>query len=259
MENENVKRCVGYLRVSTDEQKEGVSLDNQEARLRAYAASQDLEISEVYRDEGFSAKDIRRPDLERLLNDARAGKIDLILVYRLDRLTRSMKDLYSLLDLFKKNNVAFKSISEDFCTNTPVGKVVLGILGLFAEWERDVIGARIKDALGHKKLMKEWVGRPPLGYRTVKRSDGKGGIIKEKHLRINQDEAKIVKMIFQARSRGRGLTEIVRTLKSKGLNGKWSPIGVWKILNNKTYLGNGTHEAIISKRLFDQAQGGEEK
>ncbi len=249
-------KAVGYLRVSTEEQKEGLSLDNQESRLKGYAVSQGLALGGIYRDEGFSAKDCHRPELQRLLNDVENGNVDLILVYRLDRLTRSMRDLYSLLDLFKKHCVAFKSISEDFSTNTPVGKVVLGILGLFAEWERDIISGRIRDAMAYKrKVKKEWVGACPYGYRITTNGDGE----KSKFLSIDEHQALIVKRIFRERTKGKTLAGIVEGLKAQGINSrKWSPAGLFGILRNESYLGaNGTHRAIISKRLFNSVQGGQ--
>jgi len=253
------KRAVGYCRVSTDEQAKGLSLDNQSDRIKSYCQSQGWELGEVYSDPGYSGKDLNRPDLSRMIERIKAGGIDVVLIYKLDRLSRKQKDLWTLIEnILEPHKVGLKSITEPFETTTAMGRAFLGMLSVFAQLERDQTRERIKDALGFKKTKQEWVGRPPVGYVMLSRSDGKGGIIKDKHLTINQDEAKIIKMIFQARAKGRGLTGIVEMLRRKGINGrKWSPIGIWKILNNKVYLGNGTHQAIISKRLFDRSQGGE--
>jgi site-specific DNA recombinase len=256
MKNGNIKRAIAYTRVSTDEQaKEGLSLNNQEERIKAYAISQGLALAEVYRDEGVSAKNTRRPELERLLNDVREGKVGRILVYRLDRLTRSMKDLYNLLDQFRAKEVGFRSVTEDFATDTPVGKVVLGILGLLAEWERDVIGTRIKDALGYKRARKEWCGRPPYGFKILSTTDHQGNIIKDKHLTIDEAQAGTVRVIFKARAQRHSLTKIIAILQARGINGRqWSTAGLWQILRNRSYTGNGTHEAIVSKKLFGKVQ-----
>jgi len=167
-----------------------------------------------------------------------------------------MKDLWYLLEsVFEPHRIGFKSITEPFDTTTPSGRAFLGMLSVFAQLERDQTRERIRDALGHKKLKGEWIGHPPLGYRILSKTDGKGNIVKDKVLTVAENESKIVKTIFQARARGKGLTEICRILERKGINGrKWSPIGIWKILRNPVYLGYGMHPAIISQKLFNAAQ-----
>jgi site-specific DNA recombinase len=251
------KRAIGYCRVSTDEQsRNGLSLDGQEAKIRSFAKSQGWDLTEIYSDPGYSGKDLNRPGVSRMIQDAEAGRFDVILVYKVDRLSRRMKDLWYLLEgIFEPHKIGFKSISESFDTVSPTGRAFLGMLSVFAQLERDQTRERIKDALGFKKVKKEWIGHPPLGYEILARGDGKGGVAKDKHLTLKKDEAGIVKLIFQARASGRGLTGICRMLAAKGINGrKWSPIGISKILENPVYTGNGTHQPIISRRLFNKVQ-----
>jgi len=162
-------RAVGYVRVSTDEQvTEGQSLDNQTARIRAYAESQGWNLAEVYTEEGVSGKTIDRPELTRMLAGIEAGQTDIVLVYKVDRLTRKQKDLWHLLeDVFDANNVGFKSVVEPFDTTTAQGKAFLGMLAVFAQLERDTIAERTKDTLANKKRNGEWTGRIPFGYRLA--------------------------------------------------------------------------------------------
>jgi len=161
--------AAGYIRVSTDEQAaEGQSLDNQLARIRAYTESQGWTLAEVYREEGFSGKNIDRPEMSRMLKDIKAGRFNVILVYKVDRLTRKQKDLWYLLeDLFEANSVGFKSVIEPFDTTTAQGKAFLGMLAVFAQLERDTIAERTKDTLANKKANGQWTGRVPFGYRVA--------------------------------------------------------------------------------------------
>jgi len=156
-------KAVGYVRVSTDEQvAEGVSLENQEARIRAYAESQDWELAQIYREEGYSGRIMDRPELQRMLQDIRAGGIGVVLVYKVDRITRRQKDLWNLLeDEFEPNDVGFKSVVEPFDTTTASGKAFLGKLGVFAQLERDTIAERTKDALEMKSRNGEYLAHLP--------------------------------------------------------------------------------------------------
>jgi len=156
-------RAAGYVRVSTDEQaREGCSLDNQEARIRAYAESQEWELVEMYREEGVSGKTTDRPQLQRLLADVKAKRVDVILVYRVDRLTRRQKDLWYLLeDVFEKCKVGFQERRRAVRHHDCAGKAFLGMLAVFAQLERDTIAERTKDALANKIANGENVGAPP--------------------------------------------------------------------------------------------------
>lgn len=157
-----MKSAVGYIRVSTEEQvKEGISLDNQEARIRAFATAKGWDLIAIYRDAGRSGKSLRRPEIQALIENAKAKKFDVVIVYRVDRLTRKQRDLWFLLDdVFTKNDIGFISVNEPFDTTAAIGKACLGMIGLFAQLERDLISERTKDALAHKKELGGTLGRP---------------------------------------------------------------------------------------------------
>jgi site-specific DNA recombinase len=210
-------RAAGYIRVSTEEQSsEGQSLDNQLARITAYADSQGWELKEVYREEGFSGRVINRPQLSRMIADVQGGKFNVILVYKVDRLTRKQKDLWYLLeDVFEDNSVGFKSVTEPFDTTTAQGKAFLGMLAVFAQLERDTIAERTRDTLANKTANGEWVGRIPFGFRI-----GKTG-----ELEKDPDGQRIIAKIRRLRRQGRSLREIAsrvgvsHTTVSSVLNG----------------------------------------
>jgi site-specific DNA recombinase len=223
-------RAVGYVRVSTDEQaREGCSLDNQEARIRAYSDSQEWELVRIYREEGQSGKTMKRPQLLEMVEDIKAGKVDCVLVYRVDRLTRKQKDLWHLLeDVFEANGVGFKSVIEPFDTTTAQGKAFLGMLAVFAQLERDTIAERTKDALAMKIANGENVGAPAYGYRI---EDGK--------LLPIPEEQEILARIRALRSGRKPKTykEVAELLNREGVStkrggGKWHPSTVRMILKN---------------------------
>src|SRR4051812_3003492 len=143
---------IGYARVSTDRQAEkGVSLEAQKQRIEAMAVVQERALQEVIIDGGESAKNLNRPGLQRLLSMVQAGKVQAVIVAKLDRLTRSVKDLCSLLELFEKKNVALISVAESLDTSTAAGRLVITIMGAVSQWEREAIGERTREALRHKK------------------------------------------------------------------------------------------------------------
>jgi site-specific DNA recombinase len=195
-------RAVGYIRVSTDEQaNEGQSLDNQSARIKAYAESQGWELIGIYREEGYSGKVIERPELTRMIDDIKSGKINVVLVYKVDRLTRKQKDLWYLLeDVFEAHGAGFKSVVEPFDTTTAQGKAFLGMLAVFAQLERDTIAERTKDTLSNKKAKGEWTGRIPFGYRVS--SDGR--------LELVPDQQKAIAKIKQYHRQGLSLRAIAK-------------------------------------------------
>lgn len=144
------RRVVGYIRVSTEEQAEhGASLGAQEARLRAYATAMDLELVSIERDEGLSAKSLARPGLQRALARLEAGEADGILLVKLDRLTRSLRDLLDLVDRYFRDRFALLSMSDSIDTSNANGRLLLWLLGVIAQWEREIIAERTKDALTH--------------------------------------------------------------------------------------------------------------
>mgnify|MGYP002624550982 FL=1 len=166
-------RAALYIRVSTDEQaREGFSIDAQKRKLLAYAESQDWDVVSVLVDDGYSTKDLNRPAMQELLQKVRNEEIDVVLVFKLDRLTRSVRDLYALLDEFSRHDVGFRSAQEQFDTTTTMGRAMLGILGIFAQWERETIAERVRFGMEQKvREGKKPGGKYPFGY------DRKGNLI----------------------------------------------------------------------------------
>lgn len=158
------ERAAVHIRVSTEDQAaNGVSLAMQETRLRALCKERGWKVAGVYRD-GHSAKNVKRPALQRLLGDAVAGKFDVVCAHKLDRLTRSVRDLYDLLETFKKRRVAIVSAAQSIDATTLAGQAMVGMIGVFAQWERESIGARIADALRHKRREGKVYGSTPYGF-----------------------------------------------------------------------------------------------
>ena len=159
---------IGYVRVSTDRQAEqGVSLEAQEAKIRAMATVQGAELIDVIVDGGESAKSLNRPGLQRLMGLVNGGKVQAVIVAKLDRLTRSVKDLCGLLELFEKRKVALISVAEALDTGSAAGRLVITIMGAVSQWEREAIGERTRDALRHKRGNGERVGNIEFGYRLA--------------------------------------------------------------------------------------------
>ena len=158
--------AVGYVRVSTERQADqGVSLEAQEAKVRAMATVQGVTLTEVIIDGGESAKSLKRPGLQRLLTMVETGKVQAVIVAKLDRMTRSVKDLCGLLELFEKRKVALVSVAESLDTGSAAGRLVITIMGAVSQWEREAIGERTRDALQHKRSNGERVGNIEYGYR----------------------------------------------------------------------------------------------
>ncbi|MGG1400578.1 recombinase family protein [Bacillus salipaludis] len=249
-------RVAIYTRVSTVMQvEEGQSLDSQLDRLKAFCKSQEWVVFDIYTDEGISAKDMERPALQRLLIDAQRGLFDVLLVFKLDRLSRSVKDLKIMLEQLDKYNVKFKSLTESFDTTTASGRLFLNLVAAMAEWERETIGERVKTVLEHKIKNGERVGGVlAYGYKVF---DGKAEIV--------PDEAEIVKHIYN-RILQVGVHTITKELNVRGVPTRkgniWHVTTVLQILRNPFYagfLGHGEykskeHDAIISKDDFDRVQ-----
>ncbi len=227
-------KAVGYIRVSTEEQvREGISLDNQTARIKAYCESQDWELVKVFSDEGFSGKDMKREGLKNLLIFLEADHVNVVVVYKTDRLTRKQRHLYQLLeDTFEKKGVGFKSVTEPFDTTTAMGKGFLGMLGVFAQLEGDLISERTRDSLRRKIELGEYLGSPPLGFEAL-----------EKELKKNDDELEVVKEIFKLK-KGWGknrlsLRQIAKRLNDRGFRSKrrakFYHGTVSYVLNNSVY------------------------
>jgi site-specific DNA recombinase len=160
------RRSIAYLRVSTEDQaRDGVSLDAQEARISAYARAMEFDVSEVIRDAGESAKSLKRPGIARIIEHVRAGSVDRVIVAKLDRLTRNVRDLADLIDLCARHDVALVSVGETLDTSTAAGRMVVNMLGSVAQWEREAIAERTATSLAHKRQQGVSYGPTPFGYR----------------------------------------------------------------------------------------------
>ena len=202
-------KAIGYVRVSTDRQAEqGVSLEAQEAKIRAMATVQGAELFEVIVDGGESAKNLNRPGLQRLLALVDSGKVKAVIVAKLDRLTRSVKDLCSLLELFEKRGVALISVAESLDTASAAGRLVITIMAAVSQWEREAIGERTRDALRHKRTSGERVGNIRFGFRLS--PDGK-------HVEPDPGEQGVLTEIGHLRQSGHTLRGIAAALNRKAL------------------------------------------
>jgi site-specific DNA recombinase len=266
-------RCAIYTRVSTDHglDQDFNSLDAQYDASQSYIRSQALAgwtlLRAKYDDGGFSGGNTDRPALQRLLEDVRAGKIDVIVVYKVDRLTRSLADFAKLVELFDKQNVSFVSVTQQFNTTTSMGRLTLNVLLSFAQFEREVTSERIRDKIAASKRKGLWVGgMAPLGYDT-----------KDRKISVNEAEADRVEIIFRsylklgslnkvmAELRKTGVVTKVRTLKTGqtvgGIPFTRGPLA--HLLRNRFYIGEvafkgevlaGEQRGIIDRGLFDAVQ-----
>jgi len=223
-------KCVIYRRVSTDEQaNKGFSLENQKIRLESFATSQGWEIAGDYIDDGYSGKDMNRPALKRMFSDV--DKFDVILVYKLDRFTRSVKDLNEMMETLQEHNIAFKSATESIDTTTATGRMILNMMSTTAQWERETISERIKDVLS--KMREEGIfptGKTPYGYRL------------QKNRAIVQvpEEIEVVKFVYR-QSKVYGQRQIAKLLREKGIKtyhgSDWVGCNVGRLLHNPFYCG----------------------
>src|SRR5579862_8619657 len=161
-------RAIGYVRVSTEKQADfGISLEAQTAKVRAMAVVQGCELAEVIVDAGESAKNLKRPGMERLLGLVDAHAIDTVIIAKLDRLTRSVADLAELLKRFDKRGVSLVSVADSLDTRSAAGRLVLNIMVSVSQWEREAIGERTRDAMSHKRANGECVGTVPFGFKLA--------------------------------------------------------------------------------------------
>jgi len=193
-------RAVGYIRVSTREQAlEGVSLAAQEERIRAFCQAKGWELLRVYRDEGVSGKSLDRPGVQAMIHDLKGDGVNVVVVLKLDRLTRSIRDLGSLIeDLF--GGVALAAVDGSLDSSTAGGRMVVNLLGSVAQWEREVIAERTKDALTFKREKGEWCGRIPFGFKV-----GEDGRLVE-----DAESMKTIQAMKRARRRGASFPELAR-------------------------------------------------
>jgi len=258
-----------YGRVSTEEQaQEGYSIRGQVEKLKSYISAKGWSIYDVYLDEGISGKNItERPAINRMIEDIKAGHIKNVLIFKLDRLTRSVADLVYLIDLFKNYGCAFNSLSESIDTSTASGRMFIKIIGIFAEFERENIGERVR--LGKERKAKE-------GFTTACAtiSYGYDRAKGEKVQTINEEEAITVRRVFDLYvTNNMSLNGIAKELNKDKIPTKqgtfWNSGTVVTLLKNPNYMGNvrysmdnreryfeaeGKHEAIISPELFNEAQ-----
>lgn len=257
---ERTRIVVGiYIRVSTQEQAaEGYSISEQHERLVKYSEAQDWIVYKVYSDPGFSGGSMERPGLRSLIRDASAGKLDKVVVYKLDRLSRSQKDtLYLIEDVFLENKVDFVSMTENFDTGTPLGRAMIGILSVFAQLEREQIKERMSVGREGRAKSGLWHGsnRVPIGYRY---KDGK--------LEIEPYEAEIVRRIYREFNEGKTVASIVSAFKREGVTTSYGVITdgtIKSVLQSYSNIGvivhngveyDGQHEAIVEREEFEKAK-----
>ena len=220
-------KVIGYTRVSTREQAEdGVSLAMQEERVRAYCTARDWQCEQIITDAGETGTKLTRPGLQQVIALCSSGATEGVVVLKLDRLTRSVKDLgYLIEDVFEKNGVAFTSVQDNFDTTTANGRLVLNILGTVAQWERDIISERTSLALQHKKANGQVYGQVPFGF-----SLGADGETLEK----NPEQQRAVTQMKRWRRAGASLRGIAGKLTSRGVatqnGGRWAAATVAGIL-----------------------------
>lgn len=266
-------RCAIYTRVSTEHglDQEFNSLDAQYDAASAYIKSQAHAgwtlIRSRYDDGGYSGGSTERPDLQRLLEDIRSRKIDVIVVYKVDRLTRSLADFAKLVELFDAHGVSFVSVTQQFNTTTSMGRLTLNVLLSFAQFEREVTSERIRDKIAASKRKGLWVGGPlPLGYQM---KDGKIAVI--------EAEAERVRLIFRRYLELGGVNALVRDLRERNIRTKERPLAtgairggvpfgrgsLFYLLRNRFYIGEveykdeilpGEQPAIMDRALFDSVQ-----
>ncbi|MCA3040858.1 MAG: recombinase family protein [Rhodocyclaceae bacterium] len=254
-------RCAIYTRKSSEEglDMEFNSLDAQREACEAYIASQRSEgwaaIREPYDDGGVSGGTLERPALQRLLADVEAGLIDVIVVYKIDRLSRSLMDFARLVEIFDRNQVTFVSVTQSFNTTTSMGRLTLNILLSFAQFEREVIGERIRDKFAASRKRGMWMGGyVPLGYD-----------VRDRKLIINEAEAATVQMIFKRFVANGSATKLAKALVAEGVRTKSGRLidkgYIYRLLNSRVYLGEATHKGasypgehapIIDRSLWDK-------
>jgi site-specific DNA recombinase len=269
---EKLMRCAIYTRKSTEHglDLEFNSLDAQREACEAYIKSQASErwqtLPARYDDPAYSGGSMDRPALQKLLKDIAAGQVDVVLVYKIDRLTRSLADFAKLVEIFDAKSVSFVAITQQFNTTTSMGRLTLNVLLSFAQFERELASERVRDKIAASRKKGKWTGGSvPLGYE-----------VKNKRLVVNPVEAKIVHTIFTRYLALKSFQKLIDELNEKGILTKRRPIAgeiaggipftygpLAYLLRNRTYLGetghnghwfSGEHESIIARGIFDEVQ-----
>jgi len=267
-------RCAIYTRKSTEEglEQEFNSLDAQREAGEAYVTSQRHEgwtvMPQQYDDGGYSGGTIERPALERLLQAVENRRIDCVVVYKVDRLSRSLLDFARIMEVFERNDVSFVSVTQQFNTSTSMGRLILNVLLSFAQFEREIIGERIRDKVAAAKRKGKFTGgTPPLGY----------DVDSEKcRLVLNPEEAKVVRHIFRRFAEIGSPQTVAEELNKRGVTTKawmtkrgvfregrpWHKMHIYRVLYNRTYLGEvihkdntypGEQESIVTKEMWERA------
>ena len=267
------RRCAIYTRKSTEEglDKAFNSLDAQREACAAYVMSQQHEgwtlVPDVYDDGGFSGGTIKRPALQQLLADVRAGRVDVVVVYKIDRLTRSLSDFAKIVDVLDAANASFVSVTQAFSTTTSMGRLTLNVLLSFAQFEREVIAERIRDKVAASKARGMWMGGPvPLGFD-----------VRERKLIVVPGEAATVRSIMERYLTSDSVRTLVEALRQDGVVSKLRNMrdgltkggipfrrgALYWLLSNRVYVGEtvhkgkaypGQHDAIVSRELFEAVQ-----
>lgn len=221
----NIMKAIGYIRVSTEEQAEsGLSLTHQRAKVEAYCLATDLELVEVVEDAGQSAKSMNRPGILRALEAVKTGKVDALVILKLDRLTRSVKDLGTLVEIFDKTGAALVSVQDSINTQTAAGRLVLNVLGAVAQWEREAIAERTSAALQVKKSQGFMLGKIPYGFTLAE---------DKKTLIPNEQEQGVLDVIWRLRSDGLSFRKIGAELTKRGIPTKKG--GPWQAATIQGY------------------------
>ena len=224
-------KAIGYVRVSTEDQStNGVSLDAQEEKIRAYCIAKEWQLIRIIRDEGFSAKNLNRPGAQEIIAGCNRRDFDILVIFKLDRLTRSVKDLCFLVeDIFQKSGIAFASIQDGFDSATANGRLLMNILGTLSQWERDIISERTKDSMQYMKRNLRLIGAVPYGFNLL-----------NGELHPNHEELKVVQLMVTMRQKGKSYWTISAALNAKETPtknaGTWSPKVVRGILKSFSSL-----------------------
>ena len=282
----NKKKIIAiYTRVSTIEQaEEGYSNDEQERLLTNWCNKNGYEIYKCYSDRGISGKDIKhRPALKELLKDAEEKKFDMVISWKINRISRKLSDVLKIVDIFEKNNITFKSYSEPFETDTPAGKMQFQMMALIGEFERGTIAQNVKMGMCAKARAGEWCGGRVLGYDLVPIDDIQTGKRRKTKLIINEKEAEVVRIIFNEYANGKGYKAITNKINKLGYKTKkgndFSVGSIKDILTNPVYIGkvrynvrqnwsekrrrninanpiitDGIHDSIIEESLWNKVQ-----
>lgn len=237
-----MKTLGAYARVSTEEQaKEGFSIEAQTKILQAYAIVKGYDNVIMYVDDGYSGKNLRRPEVQRMIADCKAHRLDGVAVWRYDRLSRSLRDTLSLVeDIFNANGIAFISTSEQIDTTTPSGRLVLNILASCAQNEREVTEQRVRMVcMELAKQCKHMGGLPPFGYRVV-----------NERLQVYEPEAEAVRTLFRMYTEGHGYGDLLKYLDGNGFTtirgNSFRKNSLYEILGNEKYIGVYTYNRTVA-------------